>query len=200
MLAVPTAYSPRRAWPLIVFLHGIGERGHDGVKQTEVGIGPWVAKNPERFPALVLMPQCAPNAMWGSESSVAQINAAMEYVLANYSVDKRRIVLTGLSMGAFGAFAYGADNVDRFAAIVPVCGRGDPRRGPDLAKVPMWVFHGAQDTVVPPDGSRVMVEAIKAAGGNVRYTEYPDLNHNSWDATYSNPEVIEWMLAQKRSK
>ena len=197
---VPANYHDDRQWPLIVFLHGMGERGADGIAQTEVGIGPAIIEHPERFPALVLMPQCSADYVWTSPIGMAHIDNAIAQVRERYNVDEERIYLTGLSMGGYGAFNYGALHPELFAAVVPICGGGNPERhAAPLATIPMWVFHGGADTVVVPERSRQMVEAIRDAGGNIQYTEYPGVGHNAWDVTYGDAKVIEWMLAQRKS-
>lgn len=215
-LYVPADYDASKPWPLIVFLHGAGERGEDGLRQTKVGIGPELRDNPDRFPCLVLMPQCPTRSFWpvGRSNAVAQdaisqmqeppnptgtaqlIRDALEQVKANYNVDLKRIALTGLSMGGFGSFKFGADNIDEFSCIMAICGGGDPALAPALAKRPMRVFHGSADPVVAPARSIEMVEAIKAAGGDVTYTEYPGVMHDSWVQAYGDAENIAWLLAQ----
>ncbi len=200
MVYLPENYDPGHAWPLIVFLHGAGERGNDGVKQTTVGLPAAIKKNPERFPCLVLMPQCASGDNWWSATAKSHIDKAIEHTFESYNVDRTRISLTGLSLGGFGAFAYGADHPELFSAIMPVCGGGIARDAATIAKLattPMRVFHGADDSVVSPRMSRDMVAAITAAGGTIQYTEYPDTKHNSWDQAYGDPEAIAWLLAQR---
>jgi predicted peptidase len=200
MIYVPPNYDPAQAWPLVVFLHGAGERGRDGVKQTKVGLPPVIQKYPERFPCLVLMPQCAAGDLWSSETAKAHIDDAIAQTLAAYNVDESRISLTGLSLGGFGSFAYGAENANMFCAIMPVCGGGDSNDKSAVAKlatIPIRVFHGADDRVVPAKRSREMVAAIRGAGGDIQYTEYPDTSHNSWDQAYGDPEAIAWLLAQR---
>lgn len=196
VLYVPREYEPGKPWPLVVFLHGMGERGSHGLAQTEVGIGTAVRLHPERFPCLVVMPQCPDNVTW--LKATEDIDTCIKDTRQNYNVDPRRIYLTGLSMGGFGAWQYGAENVDRFAAIMPICGGGKPDDAPSLARVPIWAFHGAKDKTVRPDQSRRMVKAVKKAGGDIRYTEYPDLPHNSWDRAYGEKEAIEWLLKQRK--
>ncbi|MBI5092695.1 MAG: dienelactone hydrolase family protein [Candidatus Hydrogenedentes bacterium] len=193
---VPRAYDPGKKWPLIVFLHGAGERGDDGLIQSDVGLGRAIRQNPDRFPCVVVMPQC-PGRVWWDEAA-DEIELAYQKTVKEYSIDSSRTYLTGLSMGGYGTWVYGAQHIDRYAALAPICGGGKPEDAATLAKVPIWAFHGAVDEVVKPDESRKMVEAVKAAGGKVKYTEYPDLHHNSWDATYGDAEVIKWLLSQKR--
>lgn len=193
---VPSDYDAKKKWPLIIFLHGMGERGSDGVLQTQVGIGPAIQKNPERFPCIVVMPQCPKSSVWNDRHDIIAESIARS--LADYNIDKSRIILTGLSMGGYGTWSYGAAHVSRFAALLPVCGGGKPEDAPKLAKVPIRVYHGGADDVVKPELSRAMFEAIKRAGGDIAYTEYPGVGHNSWDLTYGDAQVIEWMLAQKK--
>lgn len=212
---VPAAYTPDTAWPLVVFLHGAGERGDDGEAHARVGIGAAIEKNPERFPAIVLMPQCPKETVWNTSHDV--LDAQLAATRAEYSIDDRRIYLTGLSMGGYGTWLWGAIKTDVFAALIPICGGGDPddiqrllkvgggnpygsmaSRLRALATVPIWAFHGGADGVVPPEHSRSMVAAIQARGGNIQYTEYEGMGHNSWDATYQNPDVIAWLLEQRK--
>ncbi len=201
---VPDGYDPDRRWPLVVFLHGMGERGSDGWRQTEVGIGKAIRWNPQRFPCLVLMPQCSESTTWSSANNrhgapaSEHIDAAIEYVLDRFSIDEDRVSLTGLSMGGYGTFAYGAENIERFSALMPICGGGNPEDAAVLAQRPMWVFHGGADPVVNPEQSRRRVEAVRNAGGGVQYTEYAGVGHNSWDNAYGSEEAIEWLLAQSR--
>ena len=201
---VPEDYDAEREWPLVVFLHGMGERGDDGHRQAEVGIGKAIRQHPERFPCLVVMPQCSINTTWSSSKNrkgapaSKHIDAAIEHVMEKYNVDENRVSRTGLSMGGYGTFSYGALNIERFSALMPICGGGNPNNAAALAKKPMWVFHGGADPVVNPDQSKRMVEAVRDAGGDVQYTEYPGVGHNSWDKAYGAKEAIEWLLAQRR--
>lgn len=212
---VPPSYTPAQSWPMVVFLHGAGERGDDGLVQAQTGIGNAIRKNPERFPAIVVMPQCPAGHFW--DAAIPAIEWAMEQTLAEYNVDPKRISLTGLSMGGYMTWLWGAQKTDTFAAFLPICGGGDlddirkligakatnldfgpaEARAKALATRPVWVFHGKKDSAVPVARSREMVALVKAAGGNVQYTEYPELDHNSWDATYQDAKVIAWLLSQR---
>ncbi|MDQ1256812.1 MAG: hypothetical protein QG656_1412 [Candidatus Hydrogenedentes bacterium] len=194
---IPKDYDPKKAWPLVMFLHGIGERGSDGLLQTEVGIGRAIRRWPERFPCIVIMPQCPTTKTWGSD--IELIDQSMQITREECNIDPDRIYLTGLSMGGFGTWMYGAKHPDFFAALLPICGGGKTAAAPILAKLPIWAFHGLDDTTVPPKMSQEMVEAVRKAGGDVRYTEYPGVGHNSWDNAYADPEVVAWMLQQKRA-
>lgn len=195
---VPRQYDPEKAWPLVVFLHGAGERGSDGLAQTEVGIGRAIRKHPAWFPCLVLMPQC-PERMWW-DGAKKDVERMLEKTLREYNIDRSRMYLTGLSMGGYAVWVYGAEKADRFAALMPICGGGREKDAPALARVPIWAFHGADDEVVAPDESRRMVEAVRKAGGDVRYTEFEDTGHNAWDKAYGDEKHIKWLLKQKRTE
>lgn len=208
---VPRDYTPEKKWPVVLFLHGAGERGDGGLAQSDVGIGRAIRFNPERFPALVVMPQCPKDKAWGAgirgfvgdHPDVAELAmGALDEVLKSYSTDPARVYLTGLSMGGYGTWYLGSKYPERFAALLPICGGGKPAEmATALKNLPIWVFHGDADQAVPVARSREMVEAIKAAGSSrIKYTEYPGVGHNSWDAAYGNAEAIAWLLAQKRGQ
>ena len=191
--------------PVILFLHGRGESGTDGVAPTTVGIGPAIRRNPERFPALVVFPQASHGYGWRGLNMRDAI-AALDDAIKTHDVDEDRVYVTGISMGGYGAWAAALAQPERFAAIVPVCGGLDHTLGitiPDaatrIARIPQWVFHGEADNIVPVTESRAMVDALRTAGCEVRYTEYPRVRHNSWDPAYAEPELMPWLLAQRRS-
>ncbi len=197
VLYVPRDYDPGKAWPLVVFLHGMGERGKDGMLQTEVGIGRAIRRHADRFPCLVAMPQCPASGYW--DKGVKPIEKSIKQTIGEYNVDRERIALTGISMGGYATWYYGAAHPELFSALMPICGGGRVEDAPALAKLPIWAFHGAEDNVVPPDESRHMVDAIKAAGGKIKYTEYPGTEHNSWDSAYDDAKAIRWLLRQRRN-
>ena len=201
-LYVPREYNPKNAWPLMVALHGSGARGEDGLLQTDVGIGRSIRRHAARFPCLVLMPQCAVKSHWKGawDKSQDEIAAEIAQTRKDFRVDPDRTYLTGLSMGGFATWSYGAEHVHEFAALMPLCGGGDPKDAQKLSHIPIWAFHGAEDSSVPPQESRQMVEAVKAAGGDVKYTEYEKVNHNCWDRAYEDPDTIQWLLSQKRKR
>jgi predicted peptidase len=221
LLHVPgaAAYEPRKRWPLLLFLHGIGERGSS----------PWaVAKNgPPRLIAglekrrgsfrrhsdaaadllaenfIVVSPQCPPGETWDPDTLLALIDE----VSAVQRVDSRRVCLTGLSMGGFGTWALAVQHPGRFAAAVPVCGGGlplgvvalPPKKKAALRRLPFWAFHGAKDRIVPLVASARMVDALRETGvKSVQFTVYPDAGHDSWTETYANPRLYEWLLRQRR--
>ena len=195
----PAGRMPGTGWPVILFLHGAGERGTDGLRQTTVGIGPALTRFPWRYQAIVVMPQCPPGVQW-SPPELEGALSALDAVVESARVDEHRVYLSGVSMGGFGAFALAARYPSRFAAIVPICGWGDPvTMARPLARMPMWVFHGADDEIVPVTHSREMVAAIRAAGNAaLRYTEYRGVAHESWDMAYAEPELPGWLLRQRR--
>lgn len=193
---VPYEYDPKQPWPLILFLHGAGERGDDGLAQSAIGIGQAIRLHPERFPAIVVMPQCPKDVWW--DRCLDDVAMALEQTRAEYNTDPNRIYLTGLSMGGYGTWIYGALEIDTFAALMPICGGGKVEDAPTLAKVPIWAFHGGADETVKPEESRKMVEAVKKAGGEVKYTEYKGVGHNSWDEAYGDPKAIAWLLSQQK--
>ncbi|MCX6137693.1 MAG: prolyl oligopeptidase family serine peptidase [Ignavibacteriales bacterium] len=195
LLSLPEEYGKDKSkqWPLVLFLHGSGERGSDLNKVIIHGPPKLVAKG-KQFPFILVSPQCPDNQRWEPEV----LNALLDNIIALYSVDKSRMYCTGLSMGGFGTWDLACNYPERFAAIIPVCGGGEPFKASALKKIPVWVFHGAKDPVVSPERSQEMVNAIQKTGGNVKYTLYPDAGHDSWTATYANPELYEWMLAQHR--
>jgi len=202
---LPEDYDPSKKYPLIVFLHGSGEKGTDGVRQTEVGIGKAIRQNPERFPCLVYMPQSHPQGNWGGRpsgdgtSAHDHITAGIDTLLSEYSIDKKRISMTGLSMGGMGTFTYGAQNAKRLSAFMPICGRGSKSFAKELAKRPIWIFHGDADRVVPIGGSEMMAKSIRAEGGDVQFTIYPGVGHNSWDRAYAESQgAVEWLLEQRK--
>ncbi|MEK6287831.1 MAG: prolyl oligopeptidase family serine peptidase [Acidobacteriota bacterium] len=214
----PKGWTRKKKWPVILFLHGAGERGDDNVAQTNVGIGPALLRQRESLGFIVVLPQCPRNRWWTERDMQAQALKALDQAVEEFNGDPKRTYLTGLSMGGYGLWFMAASNPARFAAYAVVCGgvRPPPRLSlpPEAAppgtaadpygavaskvgKTPVWVFHGAADPVVPVSESRKMVEALKAAGGNVRYNEYEGIGHNSWDKAYAEPELFGWMLAQK---
>ncbi|GAB4454040.1 MAG: prolyl oligopeptidase family serine peptidase [Anaerolineae bacterium] len=197
LLFLPEGYNAggARRWPLILFLHGAGERGDDLERVKIHGIPKVVEQRPD-FPFVVVSPQCPRPSWWTAE--VDALNALLDEVIATHAVDPARVYLTGLSMGGFGTWALAMAHPERFAAIAPICGGGDPHRVTALKDVPTWAFHGAQDEVVPMSETEQMVEALRAAGGDVRATVYPDADHDSWTATYDNPELYDWFLAHTR--
>jgi predicted peptidase len=196
LLYLPAGYdNDKKDWPLLVFLHGSGERGDD-LEKVKVHGPPKLIAEGKPLPFIVVSPQ-APRRRWDP----ATLNAFLDDLIAKYRVDKDRIYLTGLSMGGAGTWALAGAYPERFAAIVPICGGGDPADAPKLKDIPVWVFHGAKDEAVPVSRSEEMVKALREAGATtVEFTVYPDAEHDSWTETYVNPKLYEWLLQQRRSK
>lgn len=193
--SLPAGYDADAAkrWPLVIFLHGSGERGVD-LKQVAKHGPPKLVEAGREFPFILLSPQCPPGQWW----DLAALDVWLDGVVRKYRVDADRIYLTGLSMGGYATWGWAQRSPGRFAAIVPVCGGGDPTQGAKLKALPVWAFHGAKDPTVPLARTEEMIAAIKAAGGEPRVTIYPEAPHDSWTETYANDEVFAWMLAQKR--
>lgn len=206
LLFVPEDYNADSAkkWPLMLFLHGLGECGNGGSEIEKVKVhGPpsFVDSRPD-FPFIVVSPQLPPPAgqlkdvprAWKAD----QLIRLVDHVHKNLRIDRTRTYVTGLSMGGFGTWRLVAAHPDRFAAALPICGGGEPEEmACALSRVPIWAFHGALDQVVPPGKSQEMVDAVRRAGGEVKLTVYPDVAHNSWKPTYDNPDVYEWLLRHR---
>ncbi|MFC1960864.1 prolyl oligopeptidase family serine peptidase [Chloroflexota bacterium] len=202
LLTLPDGYGKDDTkWPLLLFLHGAGERGTE-VQQIRAHGIPKITPFMEDFPFITLAPQCPVNHWWSDylEMLIGMIDATIN----NYSVDTDRVYLSGLGMGGFGSWHLATEYPERFAAVVPICGGGlwaygFPERVSEMKAVPVWAFHGAQDDVVPLQSTTVMVEALQACGGAAKLTVYPEADHDSWTETYDNPELYEWLLAHKIS-
>lgn len=194
-LFVPESYTDDSEMPLMLFLHGAGERGDDLDVVKKWG-PPKLAEADSEFPFVVVSPQCPSNERWNPRA----LALLVDHLAGELAVDNTRMYVTGLSMGGYGTWALLAENPKLFAAAVPICGGGDPSKAERYAHVPIWVFHGDADRVVPAEQSRQMVEALKEADGNVKYTEYEGVGHNSWSEAYGTQEVYEWLLKQRRSQ
>ena len=198
LLFLPEGYGqdPAKKWPVILFLHGAGERGADLNKVKAHG-PPKIVEQRKDFPFIVISPQCPEGKWWEPDVLVG----LLDDVLAKHpAADRERVYLTGLSMGGFGTWQTAIEYPDRFAAIAPICGGGSRYRARGIKHIPTWVFHGDKDEVVPVEASIEMVDALKAAGGDVQFTRYPDAGHDSWTVTYDNPKLYEWFLSHKLGK
>jgi predicted peptidase len=219
---VPANWSKQKKWPVVLFLHGAGERGADGLLQTDVGLGHVIRSGQKDIPFVIVMPQCRKERVWSEPEMESQALAALEQSIKEFKGDRDRLYLTGLSMGGYGTWDIAALHPGKFAAYIPICGG---IRGPEkfrhigvslasdekisdpyaetarrIGKTPVWIFHGADDPAVPVEESRQMAEALRAAGGNVKYTEYPGTGHNSWDKAYAEPDLVPWVLQQHRAR
>lgn len=192
---LPADYTPDDRWPLILYLHSSGERGDD-LRHTHAGLGLAIRQHPERFPCLAVLPQC-PEELWWTDDP-QHLERPFLAALEEFLVDLDRVYLTGISMGGYATWIYGAAHAGRFAALLPICGGGHQEDYGRLCTLPIWAFHGSEDDAVPPEESRRMWDMVREAGGDIRYTEYPGVGHESWDITYGDPAVIEWLLSQRR--
>lgn len=214
-LLKPKMVHVQHTYPVVLFLHGIGERGDDNKAQLKWGVKNFATdENMEKYPCFVAAPQCPLDDFWVSalrdlshpyvmtENPTEAMGMALELVGALQEkfpqIDPKRIYVTGLSMGGFGTWDVVQRAPDLFAAAVPVCGGGDVAKAERIANIPIWAFHGAEDRMVIPKWSRDMIEAIQIAGGNPKYTEYAGIGHRSWIKAYSDPELFIWLFSQKK--
>lgn len=204
LLYTPQDYSAKsgKRWPLILFLHGAGERGNDVWKVAVHGPPKRVEQNAE-LPSIIVSPQCPEGQIWSTDI----LAGLLDEVCKKYPVDTNRVYLTGLSMGGYGTWDLGLTYPERFAALVPICGGGElikvllatGQRGQALKTLGVWAFHGAKDPVVPPEESERMVNFLKKVGvTEVKHTVYPEAGHDAWTETYNNPELYEWLLKHSR--
>jgi predicted peptidase len=190
---VPKDYKGDKEYPVILFLHGAGESGTDGKKQAAIGLGKAIRKK-EKFEFITVFPQSQKGG-WGANSVEGKRAVAiLDEVEKEYKTDKKRVYLTGLSMGGFGTWSMAAAHPSRWAAIAPICGGGDQKSADKIKDIPCWCFHGDADKSVPVQRSRDMIEALKKAGGQPKYDEYKGVGHNSWDRAYANAELFTWFL------
>lgn len=217
---VPEGWSPHEKWPVILFLHGAGERGSDGILQTDVGIGTALRTDRATIRAIVVMPQCPKNLWWLLPPADDLAMAALKEATKEFHGDPQRTYLTGLSMGGFGAWHLAGKYPGRFAAMIVICGGIRPpehslKALPELVKVtppdspesyaaaaervgktPVWIFHGGADPIVPVTESQRMSAAMKKIGAEVYYTEYPGVGHVSWDKAFDQPKLFPWLFSK----
>lgn len=219
---VPRDYDPSRAWPVILFLHGAGERGNDGLRSTAVGLGNAIRFAPDRFPAIVVFPQAPTETRWlGDPADAAML--ALDQSMRELHGDPDRVYLTGLSMGGYGTWHLAMAHPDRWAALAVVCGglvphptttsvRRSPLLPPEpadpypfaahaLRALPIRIFHGADDQTIPAEESRRMFAELQKEGApDVQYTEYPGVGHDAWTRAYGEAELWKWMFAQRKGR
>ena len=207
-------YNPTRKYPLVIFLHGSGERGNDNESQLKWGVKNFATDEMMKLhPAFVIAPQCPANKSWANTSSknksslsiaptpskqVELLLALIQDMIKKFPIDTNRIYITGLSMGGEGVFDIIERYPNLFAAAVPVCGGGDTSKVNSIKHIPIWIFHGAEDVVVHPSLSFNMVDALTKAGAHPGYTQYPEVGHFSWIAAYSDPLMMEWLFRQHK--
>jgi predicted peptidase len=218
----PLNYDATKKYPLVLFLHGAGERGNDNEAQLKHG-GKLFADSAmrQKFPAIVVFPKCPQEDWWarvthdpnkkdslGSFGFVSDqpigknlglVSQLLDTLAASGTINTKKMYLAGLSMGGMGTFELLWRKPNFFAAAIPICGGGDPQKVTIYArKFPIWIFHGGSDPVVSVSNSRLMNNALKAAGAKVKYTEYPGVGHNSWDNAFAEPELLPWLFKQKK--
>lgn len=212
-LLKPKDYDAKQKYPLVLFLHGAGERGENNKAQLVHGMNDFASDEiMAKYPAFVIAPQCPTDKKWvevdwsASQHTtpeqpslgLAATLKAIEALQKEFSIDDQRLYITGLSMGGYGTWDALARRPELFAAAAPICGGADLATASKIKAIPIWAFHGDKDTAVKPHRSRDMVAALKAAGGTPKYTEYPGVGHDSWSQTYRDPAFYEWLFAQRK--
>ncbi|HZZ37840.1 MAG TPA: prolyl oligopeptidase family serine peptidase [Acidobacteriaceae bacterium] len=212
---LPENWDRSQRWPVILFLHGSGERGSEGLDETQIGLPQAIRLHPERWPFVVVMPQVPFNHHhWTDSEMMGVAMAALKAEVKEFYGDPDRVTLTGLSLGGYGVWEMARAYPHRFAALVPVCGgvfwSYQPERWREantlpaeyaraVGRTPVWMFHGSDDPIVSPRQSRLLYEALKAERGDVRFWEYAGIKHNVWDRAYAEPQLPRWLLAQRLS-
>lgn len=219
---LPHDYTAEKEWPVLVFLHGAGERGENPLLATEVGLGSAIRKKPEHYPAIAVFPQCSEDEWWSSEVCERIAFQSLKEVAKHYAIDTKRIYLTGISMGGYGSWHLASKQGDVWAAMYVIAGRVKPGGGhppaqdsvaklysgeelyqmtaKSVAHIPTWIAHGAKDEVVPVTESRKMYQYLRQENANVNYTEFANTWHNSWDKAYANEAAITWLFEQKKEQ
>ena len=197
LLYLPPDYNSEsnKKWPVVFFLHGAGERGSD-LETVKVHGLPKEIDRGKDFPFIVVAPQCPLDERWIHQ--LEKLDRLFDEIMQNYRVEEKQVYLTGMSMGGQGTWFWATSHPEKFVAIAPICGRSFPEKADLLKRLPIWVFHGALDPIVPLQESTKMVEALRAAGSNVKLTVYPDIEHDSWSVTYANPQLYAWLLSHHR--
>jgi predicted peptidase len=189
LLNLPMNYSDMGKYPLLLFLHGAGERGSD-LERVKIH-GPLKSQGAHRnYQFIIISPQVPTGDIWDADA----LAALLDEVIREYPVDTTRVYVTGLSMGGYGTWDVISHYPEKFAAAVPICGWGNRQIIHKAKKIPVWAFHGARDNVVPLPRSEEMVNALNSGGGNARLTIYPEATHDAWTETYNNPEIYDWLM------
>jgi len=206
--SAPATLEAGKKYPLVMFLHGSGERGTDNKAQLKHGVSD-ILKQTEALkePCFLIAPQCPPDQWWAdrnqakdgrTDALMTALLALVDLTIKDHPVDEKRFYVTGLSMGGFGTWSMLAAAPEKIAAAIPICGGGNPKTAAAFKDVPIWAFHGEKDTLVVAQTTRDMIAALESAGGKAKATFYPDLGHDSWTETYQNPEVIRWLFTQRK--
>lgn len=191
LLYLPEDYErSSKKWPLVLFLHGSGERGSD-IELVKRNGPPKLVEEGKKFPFILVSPQCPERTIWDNKMLIS----FLDEIESKYNVDKNQEYLTGLSMGGHATWSLAIQYPERFAAILPVCARGYPQDVYVLKEVPVWVFHGQKDDIVPINDGLKMVDALEREGSSVKFTIYPEAGHDAWTETYNNPEIYKWLLS-----
>lgn len=194
---VPPCYDPAKPTPTIIYMHGAGEVGTDGVRPTKLGIGVAAVLAPDKWPFIIIFPQKhSLKTTWLDDQVI--VMATLGKTRRELNVDRARIYLTGASKGGNGTWAIAAEHPGLFAAIAPVCGGGTRKIAKELVHMPIWLFHGEKDKAVPVERARETMDWVNAAGGSCKATIYPDLGHQVWDRAYQNENLNEWFLQHRR--
>lgn len=219
-ILLPLNYDASKKYPLILMLHGAGERGNDNESQLVHGAGLFLRDSIRgKYPAIIVFPQCPANSFWSNMEAKLNESGKREFIfkaegeptiamdlaqqllkkiIKDFPVNKKQIYVGGLSMGGMGTFEIVRRNPKLFAAAFPICGGANPATAQQLTKVKWWVFHGAADEVVAPVYSQKMVDALKAVNADVKFSLYPGVNHNSWDNAFAEPTLMAWLFAQHK--
>lgn len=219
-ILLPLNYDANKKYPVIFFLHGRGESGSDNEKQLIHGASLFLRDSiREKYPAIIVFPQCPANSYWSNVQTIADPRGKRSFyfipdgdpslsmklaiglldnIMLRYPVDAKRIYVMGLSMGGMGTFEIARRKPGLFAAAIPICGGADPSTAIKIKNISWWIFHGAKDDVVLPAYSENMFKALKNAGARVKFTLYPDANHNSWDSAFAEPELLSWLFSRHK--
>ncbi len=194
LLALPAEYDRQQEqkWPLVLFLHGSGERGDD-IEKVKIHGPPKLVAAGKEFPFVLVSPQCESGSRWNAQ----ELAKLVDHLANTYRIDRQRLYVTGLSMGGSGTWSLVSEYPKLFAAAIPICGRGDLANVPKFAKLPIWIFIGAKDRAETVQNCETMAAELKKVGGDVQLKVYPDLPHDCWTVTYENPEVYDWLLKQR---
>lgn len=201
LLHLPKTYSEDlKAYPLLLFLHGRGERGETLEILKRTGLPAYIEQR-EEFPFVTVMPQCPKTTFWPMLTE--KLYYLVKKIMRDYRIDSNRVYLTGLSMGGYGCWHLANEYPDIFAAMIPICGGtfekiGFPERIKNLKNLPIWTFHGKKDSVVPIEKTQELVQVLQRVNGNINFTVYPEGTHNIWDETYANEEIYRWLLRHTR--
>lgn len=219
-ILIPKNYNTQRSYPLLIFLHGAGERGSDNKSQLVHGSSLFKSDDfKKKYPSIVIFPQCPAKSSWANvkrndeiltgkkfdffkeiseNKQLIMVEKLLDFIQKKYNIDSSRRYVGGLSMGGMGTFELVARNPNYFAAAFPICGAGNPNWSNHLKTTPFWIFHGEEDEVVSVDFSRKMYKALSKEKASVRLTIYPEVNHNSWENAFSDPDLMYWLFSNKR--